>query len=264
MKKLFAFVLTVLLVLPFSACGNDSLKANPLSEFLYIINDNGQALIKEYIGDSKTVIIPEEIDGNPVMAIQIGAFTRKNVEKVVMPSQMLNIQPMAFSFCYDLEEVIFNDSLSYMQDRAFYRCTALEEIRLPEGLTFLGENAFMYCRSLKKVYITKNIDTWYGSVFYGCPLTSVIFENGIKKIGSYASFCPISKLKNVVIPPSVDTIVDYSFNSGLESVTFLGDVPQDVDFPFDENTIIYYRKNASGWEDTPLREKYTLIEFNLF
>lgn len=94
MKKLFACVLTILLVLPFSACGNDSLKANPLSEFLYIINDNGQALIKEYIGDSKTVIIPEEIDGNPVMAIQIGAFTRKIKPKSDYPLKTL--YPRAF------------------------------------------------------------------------------------------------------------------------------------------------------------------------
>ena len=54
-------------------------------DYVYTIKASG-VIIKEYVGDSTTVNIPSKIDGVAVVDIAKGAFLRKNVEKVAVPS----------------------------------------------------------------------------------------------------------------------------------------------------------------------------------
>ncbi len=83
-----------------------------------------------------TVEIPGEINGKSV-EIQSNAFTRTNLQKVVLDERIKNIPYGAFS-----------------------NCTALEEINL-ENVETIGGCAFAGCKSLKEVNLT-SIKSWSG------------------------------------------------------------------------------------------------------
>lgn len=74
--------------------------------------------ITKYIGSDKTVVIPEEIDGLPVMSLAKGAFSG-DIERVVIPKTVKNIKDGAFSDCDKLTEVVFFDSVVEVSDKSF-------------------------------------------------------------------------------------------------------------------------------------------------
>ena len=131
-----------------TGCGGE--KATPASEFEYTGTD--QITIEKYIGTDKTVVIPETIDGMPVVGILTGAFSDRSAETVVIPSTVTLVWNNAFAGCTTLKEVIFRDGTERQEifDRAFEGCTALTEVRLAENLEKLEYRAFFNCTSLKK------------------------------------------------------------------------------------------------------------------
>lgn len=262
MKRIIALLVIVCCVFSLCSCGEKAekaLKENPASDFDYSTNHESAA-IKEYIGTSKSVVIPEKIEGKPVTIIFTGAFMGKDVEKVVIPSTVTLIWDHAFSHCTSLKEVVFGDGITEIMEEGFYKCTALTEAILPEKLEKLGYRAFSDCSSLKKVSLPKNLEQMRMEVFFNCPIEELILEDGIKEFGSYASFWGAT-LKELAIPSSVEEIGEYSFHDNLEKVVFLGDAPKEVgDQPFGTKATVYYKKGTSGWDNTPLREEYTLVE----
>ena len=80
-----------------------------------------------------------------------------------------------------------------------------------------------------------------------------------------ADFSGAAILENVTIPSSVTTIGDSVFAdcTSLKEVTFLGDAPENVGvdiFGTSKSISVYYSKETSNWEDTPLN-KYKLVEY---
>ena len=108
--------------------------------------------------------------------------------------------------------------------------------------------------------IPKNLDDMYMEVFCGCPIEELTLEEGIRKVGTYASFWG-AKFTELHLPASVEELGEYAFHDNVEKVYFSGDAPQKVgEQPFGTKATIYYPKGAAGWDDTPLREMYTLVE----
>lgn len=89
--------------------------------------------ITGYTGSESTVVIPEEIDGLKVMEISKGAFSGE-IERVVIPRTVKNIQSGAFSDCESLREVVFFDSVVSVWDKSFnpnVKTVVLNSQRLP-------------------------------------------------------------------------------------------------------------------------------------
>ncbi len=93
---------------------------------------------------------------------------------------------------------------------AFNECTALSTVDLPDTVTVIGSQAFGRCTSLKSITIPASV-TDYESAFYKSGLTSVVLENGVKKI-SQRAFDECEKLVSIKIPSSVKTIEVCAFN----------------------------------------------------
>ena len=256
MKKLTVILLSLLLALSFSGCKGK--KANPASDFDYTVSDANQVMINEYLGNSTDVVIPEEIEGCPVTLIYSAAFMNSDIESVTIPDTVVTIWNSAFANCQELHTVEMGNGVKLIVSEAFRDCSKLKNLTLSKSLETIEFGAFQGCTSLQKLVIPKSVSKWGMQAFYGCPLTSLTFEDGIESIGSYACFWTGKTLKSITIPASVTTLGEYCFDSGLTEVYFKGDAPTKIgDDPFDESTVIYYNKKASGWENTPLDE-YTL------
>ena len=273
MRKFFALLSALsLLIVSLSGCNLIS-EANPAADFEYGFSREGGISIREYIGSDKTVVIPSKIDGQAVTMIARDAFAGTSIESVVIPDSVNIVVARAFYGCDQLKTVDFGDGIIEIQEEAFRECTALESIILPKNLETIGEGAFYGCTSATEIYIPKTLTNWSGEyshpTFYeSTALETLTIEDGLSVLGEFGSFSWASSLKNLVIPASVKKIGDVAFHSAtaLESVTFLGDAPQVTEnvfgYPNTEtaspNLVIYYDPNTSGWDDTVLSQ-YHLV-----
>ena len=273
MRKFFALLSALsLLIVSLSGCNLIS-EANPATDFEYGFSREGGISIRDYIGSDKTVVIPSKIDGQAVTVIAGGAFVGTSIESLVIPDSVKFVVARAFYGCDQLKTVDFGDGIIEIQEEAFYKCTALESIILPKNLETIGEGAFYGCTSATEIYIPKTLTNWSAGyqypIFGFCTaLETLTIEDGLSVLGGYSSFSCASSLKNLVIPASVEKIGDVAFHSAtaLESVTFLGDAPQVSEnvfgYPNTEtaspNLVIYYDPNTSGWDDTVLSQ-YHLV-----
>ena len=273
MRKFFALLSALsLLIVSLSGCNLIS-EANPATDFEYGFSREGGISIRDYIGSDKTVVIPSKIDGQAVTVIAGGAFVGTSIESLVIPDSVKFVVARAFYGCDQLKTVDFGDGIIEIQEEAFRECTALESIILPKNLETIGEGAFYGCTSATEIYIPKTLTNWSAGyqypIFGFCTaLETLTIEDGLSVLGGYSSFSCASSLKNLVIPASVEKIGDVAFHSAtaLESVTFLGDAPQVSEnvfgYPNTEtaspNLVIYYDPNTSGWDDTVLSQ-YHLV-----
>lgn len=148
---------------------------NDEKKYQYEIRGGG-AVITSYLGEESEVVIPSSLGGYPVWMIGENAFSsRYEVEKVVVPEGVTELDRVAFRYCTGLVEVQLPSSLRKIGDNAFYRCEGLEEIVIPEGVTELGDRAFRGCLSLRKVTLPRSLKTipWYA--FFECHERLVIY-----------------------------------------------------------------------------------------
>lgn len=101
--------------------------------------DAGGVAIEDYIGDSNNVVIPSEIDGVNVVKICGSAFHHKDIESVVIPKTVKEIESGgwgtgAFSHCENLSSVTLNEGLVNIGSYAFNDCPKLKSIRIPKSV----------------------------------------------------------------------------------------------------------------------------------
>ena len=213
MKKLIslvlAFIMCILPLLLFS-CSNKP-EPNPVTDFEYeYLEKYGGIAITKYIGTSKSIVFPEEIDGQPVKII--GKFflvggkddnKTQLIESVVIPDTVEIIAPMAFFCCTNLVSVDFGKGVLKIGYEAFRECKALEKIILPPKLETIGSDAFFMCSSATEIFIPKTVKEWeYDSskgTFAACTaLTTLTFEDGLEQIGYWGTFMGAESLERVV------------------------------------------------------------------
>ncbi len=161
------------------------------SLYSYTLNDNNEATITGYAGESASVIV-NRIDGNyKVVAIGENAFANnKKIKTVELSDAVKVIGDGAFTSCTALESITFRSkpALQKIGDGAFAGCTALTAFRLPSSLKTIGADAFLDCTKA-------TIDFSEASA--------------LESIGDYAfSFCGTKSTENftVVIPENLTDI----------------------------------------------------------
>lgn len=97
-------------------------KTPQASLFSYTLSEQG-ATVTAYHGEEAHVILPERLDGHPVIGIADRAFAGcTQVESITLPKSVLSVGWFAFS-----------------------GCTRLARVTLPESVTSIGYEAFAYC-----------------------------------------------------------------------------------------------------------------------
>jgi hypothetical protein len=129
----------------------------------YILsNDKSSACITNYYGptDIKKLIIPDTIDGYPV--ISIGGERSIIVESYPFGTfdnqWSLSYIPYAlFERCNNLEEIKLPKQLEWIGAGAF-SSTKLKKVVLPDTVTYIGAGAFASCWQLEEVTLSKNVE----------------------------------------------------------------------------------------------------------
>ncbi len=92
------------------------------ADFRYLIK-NGGVTITAYVGSSRQVTVPAEIEGLPVVAIGDRAFAdAAKLTSAVLPEGVTDIGWFAFSGCVSLEKVTLPASVAAIAYGAFQNC----------------------------------------------------------------------------------------------------------------------------------------------
>lgn len=158
--------------------------------YSYKVNADKTITITGYTNElSKTLNIPDKIEGMPVTSITSSAF--------------LN--------AYNLENVILSDNIKEIGDNCFYNCINLKSIKLTNSITKLNRGVFGDCKQLTDVIISNTVTVIDAVAFGGCiSLKNIDLPKNVNKIGYYA-FGNCTSLEIIKIPKSVTHIDEGAF-----------------------------------------------------
>lgn len=133
---------------------------------IYLSSGDEGYVVIGYEDGISSLVIPESIDGVPVVAIGERAFRDCSTLNgdVVLPKSIVAIEKEAFMNADGLNgRIYFPQSLKVISDRAFYGCQSLQgDLIIPDSVETIGDDAFSYC-------------TGIGSAVYG--------GRGLKSVG---------------------------------------------------------------------------------
>ena len=108
------------------------------------------------------------------------------------------------------QNTIIPSSVMSIGNSAFYRRSSLKSITIPNSVTSIGESAFSGCTSLTKTNYTGDIAGWCNIKFSNGGANPIYYSHNF--------YINDQKIKDLVIPNTVDSIHDYAF-SGCSSLT---------------------------------------------
>lgn len=90
--------------------------------------------IIDYHGSETNLVIPEYIDGKPVIGVDFNSNNswcthkenKKQIESITLPSTLKCIYGYAFISMSNLKTVVMTDSVEYIGSEAFYGCVNLK------------------------------------------------------------------------------------------------------------------------------------------
>lgn len=122
-------------------------------DFVYQLTEDSQgAVIVSYTGTAPDVVVPDTLDGHPVVAIgaHMCAYSEV-VETVQLPAGIMSIGNMAFFKCVRLRGIVIPDGVKLIDECCFGGCDALAEVVFPSSLEEVGRFSFLACVNLKEV-----------------------------------------------------------------------------------------------------------------
>ncbi len=140
-----------------------------------------------------------------------------NLQKIIIPNNMISIGREAFWNCLRLTEITIPDSVTSIGEDAFYDCDSLTYNTYEKG-NYLGnsKNKYLVLISVddhtQRTYtIHQNTKFIYDSAFYSCSnLKEITIPDSVISIG-YEAFSWCRRLSKITIPDSITSIGNNAF-----------------------------------------------------
>ena len=202
-----------------------SIPESPASDFDYD-NVDGEVIIYRYLGESKEVSIPAQIDGMDVLAIDENCFVNDEITAVVCPDTLQIIGTNAFTNCEELARIHLNEGLQTIADHAFLCCFSLEYVSIPSTVTIIGESAFSSA-GIKELELLCSDPQLGQGAFISIDAAELTIPANLKTVG-YMMFANSKELETVIIEDGVEKIEKQAFDScdKLTSVTIPASVTE--------------------------------------
>lgn len=179
--------------------------------------------ITDYYGSDVDVVIPREIGGVPVRAIDFNAFDRArdytdtdvysnrtewlHLRSVVIPETVETIADSAFSYCQQLELFVCYAPLKTTGRGVFQLCRSLKNVVFVNGVEDIDNYCFDSCESLEKVYWGDHLERIGVNAFVKAGVTELTVDAKLVDEGAFWS----SKLERVTLTDRVEKIRSGAF-----------------------------------------------------
>ena len=197
--------------------------SSPGGDFKYDLTEDGSGIIiKSYTGTASTLIIPDSIEGYPVVEIGEAAAKESNIQVLIIPSTVRIIHYAAFSESKVISVVILPDEsgaggLKKIGFGAFSRCKQLKTVSLPDSIEKIEDSAFSNCKQLKTVSLPDSIEEIGDEAFEDCSnLYRINIPANIKFLGTSEKnmyfpasgevFTGCGELYELIIPENIQNI----------------------------------------------------------
>lgn len=203
-------------------------------KYAYTLDDNGCAVITEYLGHELHCRIPLKLDDHTVVGIGEDAFRNKRfMRSVSLPVFLSRIGEGAFACCdllqkieggqivYSVGACAFEDCLSLTEvylpslkeipDGMFTGCWRLRAATFSDKLTKIGDWAFWGCESLRQFSFPETLTEIGAQAFKECgSLREAVLPDGLEVI-PYEAFMQCTHLKTVKLPANLREIGEGAF-----------------------------------------------------
>lgn len=202
-------------------------RVNPASDF-DCTAENGEVTITDYTGTREHVLIPSEIDGQPVTALADKAFYEKHVTTVVVPDSVTEIGDLCFSGDNYLVSLTLPDELAELSYAALESCFRLMDFDLPQGLKKISGSALQYNYYLTHLTLPSSLTEIEQLNFiglYGLQSLTLAEDNAAFKLDETNGllmtadgtrllhcFSDISPAEEIILPEGVKIVDPFAFH----------------------------------------------------
>lgn len=131
-----------------------------------------------------TVVIPESIDGVPVVGIEPRAFWQNaEIHTVILPGSLQFMENHIFAYS-NIQEAIFLPGVRQIGTCAFYGCQQLTTVTIPATVELIGEDAFYDCPLLSRIYYDGTMAQWRAIMSIAGNYTVCCSDGIIEAMGS--------------------------------------------------------------------------------
>ena len=201
-------------------------------EIFNIRTKNGKATVTGLKIDAVDIVIPEKIGNITVTTIGKKAFANTNIESIVLPKSITEVESCAFAKCKNLKSVTLQKKVKKWEGDAFdgcvnlikndlifidgniFKCTnpKIEALIIPDGTTAIKHSAFAKCKKIKEVSIPEGVDHIEQLAFKECnSLEKVYLPKSLLSI-KYQAFAGCEKLAEIHISSNIK-----SFNNAFDN-----------------------------------------------
>lgn len=240
----------------------------PESDFTYeYLTDepNDGVIITSYSGKETKIIIPETLNGSPVIEIYPDVFSKnEKLTYIMLPSSLWFIDGSAFTLCSSLTEILVHEDNPYFisVDGVLYLKNTDESsplygepeqlnnfpagkggsFTIPYGVTTIGGHAFSHCYQLTEISMYNTVTRIDAYAFSHCwNLEKIRLSDNLKILRKEAlAYC--NSLKRIDLPAPLKEIGADAVLGGIDS---------------DDNKFYYFTEGISCTEDS-YAHKYLL------
>lgn len=136
-------------------------------------------VITKYKGTETSIIIPKELEGYPVLAIETLTTRTEGVviNSVETQDGLLCIGTSAF-YGSDITNIKISDTVQYIDSGAFKFCDELKEIEFTSSVKYINMDAIDCCTNLEKVIIPSNVEKIEGFLNFHSTDLVIFGESG--------------------------------------------------------------------------------------
>jgi hypothetical protein len=163
--------------------------------------DGKNTILVGYDGDAQNVIVPDSMDGYPLVGIGPQAFNYKSyIETVELPDGLIYLGNMAFFQCINLKRVNIPEGVISIEECCFGGCEALSDIEFPLSLESVGRFSFLKCLNLTEVSFGESLKEIGPGAFMLCASLSKVSIPGGDNVSieadSFAQCSPDLEITN--------------------------------------------------------------------
>lgn len=156
---------------------------SPAKDFDFKVSDK-KVILTKYLGNSKIVKIPDNIDGYPVKELDYATFSgfKREANQAI-------------------EQIILPEGIEILGNFAFSHALSLVTVNIPASVTSIGKRVFSNCDKLESIVVSPDNGNY-------CEIDGVLFNKHITELIAYPAG---KKLTIYTVPESVEIIGDCSF-----------------------------------------------------